>query len=235
MLKALLLAVCATAAVAAADRVDSSTGISFPQQARFSVSDEALELCGVGARVKAYIIKIYSVGFYAAAPAVVSASGGEFSSLCSASPCAAVLTFKMGIGAQKVAEALAGVAGVDPAVLSTFQALLVDGMGGYVYAGESLTLEWAGSKTTVGVRGNVVGSIDDQVLTAGLIDMYTGAKLGNKAVSPALRKDMALHVAEIAPGLAAAPASEAPEAEAEPEVAAEEPEAAAEAAAETEL
>ena len=45
------------------------------------------------------------------------------------------------MGAKKVAEALAGVSGVDKKVIADFQTMLVDGMGGNMKKGESMTIE----------------------------------------------------------------------------------------------
>mmetsp|Transcript_96620 Transcript_96620/g.275769 ORF Transcript_96620/g.275769 Transcript_96620/m.275769 type:complete len:151 (-) Transcript_96620:469-921(-) len=108
---------------------------------------------------------------------------------------AVVLTFAMGIGAGKVAEALSGVGGVAPDVITTFQKLLLDGMGGSMKKGESMTLEFGprGEVVLVTVRGKKVGEMKDKALHAGLKEMYLGAK----PVSQTLVRDMDVRVPQI--------------------------------------
>ena len=160
--------------------------MKFQSSSRFAVA-KSLELAGVGTRTKAGIVKVYSVGFYAATSALSSCKGKSSDCLKTAKgPKAALLTFTMGVDEEKVATALSGVSGVKTEIVEGFKALLVQGMGGKMQKGEQLTLEWDGPSVTVTVRGKYAGKIKDRALGDGLLDLY----LGKAAVSPTLKEDI---------------------------------------------
>lgn len=149
------------------------------------------------------MLTIYSMGFYAEQGTLLATGGGEECTKAlheAGGRMAVTLTFHMGVGAKKVAEALAGVTGVDKDVIKSFQAMLVDGMGGTMAKHESMTIEWTGrGSILVSVRGKPIGEVDDAKLASGLLDMY----IGGKTVSPSMVKDIAAHTVELVPTLAA--------------------------------
>lgn len=149
------------------------------------------------------MLTIYSVGFYAEQGTLLATGGGEGCAQAlqeAGGRMAVTLTFHMGVGAKKVAEALAGVKGVDKDVITSFQKQLVDGMGGTMAKHESMTIEWTGrGSILLSVRGTPIGEVDDANLASGLLDMY----IGGKSVSPSLVKDIAPHTTELVPTLAA--------------------------------
>uniref|UniRef100_A0A7S2CCW4 Chalcone isomerase domain-containing protein n=1 Tax=Florenciella parvula TaxID=236787 RepID=A0A7S2CCW4_9STRA len=182
-------------------RMDPGTGIEFPLSKSFDIGGGQLLLAGVGTRAKAAVVKIYGAGYYASEKVLKEAatkSGGKGVAkevIKGGGTQAVVLTFAMGIGAGKVAEALSGVGGVAPDVITTFQKLLLDGMGGSMKKGESMTLEFGprGEVVLVTVRGKKVGEMKDKALHAGLKEMYLGAK----PVSQTLVRDMDVRVPQI--------------------------------------
>jgi hypothetical protein len=88
---------------------DTATGIDFPTSQKFSVAKPALSLAGIGTRKKA-ILNIYSLGFFVS-DALQKQINKSSNTACqtiqeSAHPKAVQLTFAMGIGPEKIAEAI---------------------------------------------------------------------------------------------------------------------------------
>jgi hypothetical protein len=88
---------------------DTATGIDFPTSKKFSVAKPALSLAGIGTRKKA-ILNIYSLGFFVS-DALQKQINKSSNTACqtiqeSAHPKAVQLTFAMGIGPEKIAEAI---------------------------------------------------------------------------------------------------------------------------------
>lgn len=170
--------------------VDPATGIGFPPVQRFKVGKD-LSLLGVGVRKKA-VINVYAVGFYGhksvakavgekskkkALEAIISAKG----------PRAAQLTFAMGVGAAKMAEALSNIDGVAQESKDKFSEMILTGIGGKMKKGETMTLEWKGSDVVVvTARGSPIGEMKDKDLFKGLLNVY----LGPKSVSPSLKANI---------------------------------------------
>mmetsp|Transcript_916 Transcript_916/g.2117 ORF Transcript_916/g.2117 Transcript_916/m.2117 type:complete len:223 (-) Transcript_916:87-755(-) len=171
-------------------RVDSATGFAFPSSHKFKVGKD-LSLLGVGTRKKA-IINVYSVGFYGGkgvTKAIEDKSGKDASNavISSKGPRAALLTFAMGVGAEKMAEALTNIEGVKQSTKDAFGDMILNGIGGKLKKGESMTLEWKGSDTVIATaRGQVLGEMKDKDLFTGLLKVY----LGPKSVSPSLRANI---------------------------------------------
>ena len=181
-------------AISAEGFVDPATGIAF------SPSEGKLGLMGVGVRVKKLgpvAVKVYSVGFYtdtsAVSKAVNAKAGTEsfYGEIAGARAEKALhLKFARGVGTDKVADALASVAGVPAKALTQFGTLLRDAIGADgIRTGETITLRWpAGSASlSVDVRGKRAGVVKDASLPAGGFTMF----LGSGSVSPALRKSIA--------------------------------------------
>eukprot|EP00568_Trieres_chinensis_P005208 CAMPEP_0183303850 /NCGR_PEP_ID=MMETSP0160_2-20130417/9144_1 /TAXON_ID=2839 ORGANISM="Odontella Sinensis, Strain Grunow 1884" /NCGR_SAMPLE_ID=MMETSP0160_2 /ASSEMBLY_ACC=CAM_ASM_000250 /LENGTH=250 /DNA_ID=CAMNT_0025466813 /DNA_START=34 /DNA_END=786 /DNA_ORIENTATION=- len=180
-------------AVESDSRKEPETGIAFPFSESFEVGKN-LQLLGVGVRKKA-ILKVYSLGFYGNKPVVKALSGKSGDEACDAilSPNlkgarAVKLMFNMGVGTDKVAEAMAGVEGASEEVKGKFLTMLKKGMGqGKMSKGESMSFEWKGNNVVVvTVRGSKIGEIKDKGLHKGLLEIY----LGSKSVSPSLKKDL---------------------------------------------
>lgn len=88
---------------------DTSTGIDFITSKKFSVAKPALSLAGIGTRKKA-ILNVYSLGFYVSAQLQKQINKSSLS-VCrtiqdSSHPKAVELTFAMGVGPEKIAEAI---------------------------------------------------------------------------------------------------------------------------------
>jgi hypothetical protein len=183
------------------ERKDTNTKIPFPHKRVFSGVGE-LVLAGVGSRVKAYVVTVYSVGLYAEKSKVAAAGqDGKTAAktlLDGGGRLAVALTFYMGVGAKKVAEALAAVSGVEKEIIVHFQEMLIQGMAGSMNKNESMTIEWTGKDSiVVTVRGNKIGDITNAALAKGLLEMY----LGKQAVSPAMLKDIEVHAPMVATSL----------------------------------
>ena len=178
--------------VAPGTRIDAATGIEFSEKESFQVGKK-FSLLGVGTRKKT-VLNVYSLGLFAS-PAItkeIAKSEGK-SDTCqvlmkSTSPKAVELTMNMGIGPEKIAEAVSGLAGVDQKVRTKFHDMLIDGLGeGKLKKGESMTFEWKGADTImVTARGKPIGSMKDKKLAPGVFNLYVGPK----SVSPSLKKDL---------------------------------------------
>eukprot|EP00429_Kryptoperidinium_foliaceum_P069837 CAMPEP_0176060622 /NCGR_PEP_ID=MMETSP0120_2-20121206/30217_1 /TAXON_ID=160619 /ORGANISM="Kryptoperidinium foliaceum, Strain CCMP 1326" /LENGTH=219 /DNA_ID=CAMNT_0017394167 /DNA_START=100 /DNA_END=759 /DNA_ORIENTATION=+ len=168
-------------------RKDKATGISFEGM------EDKMELMGVGTRKKA-ILNIYSVGLY-----VAPKLRKQMDTLTGPARCQSVidskaskkvqLKFAMGIGPEKIAEAVSGLAGVDSQVRQDFQTMLIDGMGeGKMKKGETMSFEWKKGLETISVtaRGKPIGSMKNKALAQGVLDLYVGPK----SVSPSLLDDL---------------------------------------------
>ena len=177
-------------------RVDPTTGIAFDEKASFFHVHKNLQLRGVGTRKKA-ILNIYSMGMYVSPPLAkeldkVDTTTGN-ASICktildSKAPRAVQLHMNMGIGPEKIAEAVSGIEGVEEQVRKTFHDMLLEGMGeGKMKSGEVLTFEWKGNEEIfVTVRGSYIGSVKDAALAQGVLALYVGPK----SVSPSLRRNL---------------------------------------------
>ena len=173
-----------------ASRIEEATGISFAKKAKFHIGGLTnMSLAGVGVR-KLAIIPLYSLGLYVA-PSTAKALEKESNKckyiLQSTAPKVAQLTFAMGIGPEKIAEALSAV-NADEAVKKKFHDMILDGMkGGKMKSKEKMSLEWKGSDViSVSIRGKHIGQMKDKALANGVIELY----LGPKSVSPSLRRDL---------------------------------------------
>jgi len=174
----------------AGTRNDEATGIAFSEKASFHVAKD-LSLLGVGTRKKA-ILNIYSLGMYVSKP-IQKAISEKSPDVCqlildSKAPRAVLLSFAMGIGPEKIAEAVSQLAGVDDKVRSDFHDLVLNGMGdGKMKKSEVMTFEWKGADAiAVTVRGQYVGEMKDPALARGVLSLY----VGSKSVSPSLRRDL---------------------------------------------
>jgi len=173
-------------------RVDPTTGFDFPPSYKFPKAG-SLNILGVGTRKKA-IINVYSVGFYGnkqVAKAIEGKSGAAASKavISAKGPRAALLTFAIGVGAEKMAEALTNIEGVKQSTKDAFGSMIMDGVRGKLKKGEHFTLEWKGSDTVVAsARGKVLGEMKDKDLFVGLLNVY----LGPKTVSPSLRANIGI-------------------------------------------
>lgn len=182
-----------TRTAGAGKRIDPATGIEFSESQSFHISKN-LSLLGVGTRKKA-ILNVYSLGFFVSKPIQKQLVGQEGASICktilessSAGPKAVELIFSMGIGPEKIAEAISQLKTVDPQVLEEFQTMLIQGMGeGKMKKGESFTFEWKGSDAiTATARGKFIGQVKDKALATGVLGLYVGPD----SVSPSLRRDL---------------------------------------------
>ena len=184
----------ASTPLVAGTRKDPTTGIAFSEKSSFHVGKN-LNLLGIGTRKKA-IVNIYSVGVYVSNPIQrsISASNSKTKkSVCdtileSKSPKAVKLIFAMGVGPEKIAEAVSQLSGVKESVQKAFHDLVLNGMGdGKMKASEFLTFEWKGEDViAVTVRGKYVGEMKDVSLAKGVLALY----VGQKSVSPSLRNDL---------------------------------------------
>lgn len=182
-------------------RIDGATGIAFPSTQKFQVDKKRndMTLLGVGTRKKA-IINVYSVGLYGS-PSVVKAITGKgqgSDEVCTAvleakGTKAALLTFAMGVGGEKMADAISNIPGPEQSVKDAFHDMIVAGIGGKINKGESMTFEWKGSggggeMVEVTVRGTKIGETKDKTFARALLEVY----LGPKSVSPSLKKNMGI-------------------------------------------
>lgn len=183
-----------TTSTGAGVMVDKATGIEFPESQTFHVAKAPLTLLGVGTRKKA-ILNIYSLGFFVSPPITkkLGKDGSKGVAICDAikrntSPKAVQLTFAMGIGPEKIAEAVSQLDGVDKKIRDQFHDMLIGGMGGgKMQKAESMTFEWKGSDTiAASARGNYIGEVKDKALALGVLDLY----LGPKSVSPSLLQNL---------------------------------------------
>eukprot|EP00978_Attheya_sp_CCMP212_P036481 scaffold165777_cov32-Attheya_sp.AAC.1 len=174
-------------------RVDDATGFAFPLEQSFQVGKKMI-LLGVGTRKKA-ILNVYSVGFYGSKPVVKALNVDQSSALSSKCETivnakgakAAQLTFQMGLNAEKMAEALTNIDGVETSIKDAFGKMIMEGIGGKLKKGESMTLEWKFPNLIVATaRGKPIGEMKDKNLYQGLLNVY----LGPKSVSPSLKQDM---------------------------------------------
>mmetsp|Transcript_99122 Transcript_99122/g.284823 ORF Transcript_99122/g.284823 Transcript_99122/m.284823 type:complete len:226 (+) Transcript_99122:127-804(+) len=169
-------------------RTDKATGISFAATQDFTTG-KALTLVGVGTRKKA-ILNIYSLGVYVAKPLLQQFSTAERCTaiIHSKSPKAVQLTFAMGIGPEKIAEAVSGLKDVDPTVRQEFHDMLIQGLGGgKMLKGESMTFEWKGlDSISVTARGKKIGTMKHKDLAKGVLSLYVGPQ----SVSPSLLHDL---------------------------------------------
>lgn len=92
---------------------DTATGINFANSKTFAVNRGAMSLTGIGTRKKAFV-NIYSLGFYVSNPLqkqITKATASSSKTTCetiieSNQPKAVELTFAIGIGPEKIAEAI---------------------------------------------------------------------------------------------------------------------------------
>ena len=175
--------------------IDPNTGLAFEPTRDFHVSNR-MQVLGVGTRKKA-ILNIYSVGVYASKPIVKQWQSDKLphkgpkrcqtAILESKAPRAVVLKFSMGIGAEKIAEAVSGIPGVTSSTRREFQKMIVDGVGGKLQKNEEMTFEWKGlDRITVSARGKLVGTVKDKALAQGVLSLYVGPK----SVSQSLLTDL---------------------------------------------
>lgn len=167
-------------------RSDKATGIRFAETQDFSTAKK-MTLVGIGTRKKA-ILNIYSLGVYVSKPLLKEFPKGRCGAILdSKSPKAVQLTFAMGIGPEKIAEAVSGLKGVDPAILKEFHDMLVNGLGGQMRKGESMSFEWKGLDTiSVTARGIRLGTMKNKDLARGVLSLYVGPQ----SVAPSLLQDL---------------------------------------------
>ena len=175
-------------------RTDLATGIEFPTTKSFHVAPRsALQLVGVGTRKKA-VLNVYSVGLFVSSSLHKQLQEKSGKAVCDTimstkSPRTVQLTFAMAVGPEKIAEAVSQLDGVDKEVRKEFHDMLVNGMGdgGKLQKGEVMTFEWKGSDTIhATARGDYLGSVKDQALAKGVMELY----IGTKSVSPSLVGDL---------------------------------------------
>lgn len=192
-------------------RTDRATGVVFAATEIFAGAQprQPMNLLGVGTRKKA-ILNIYSVGFYVSKPlwkelttttttsknakTKIPAKGPKRCQAIvdSKAPKAVKLTFVMGIGPEKIAEAMSGLKGVSESVRAEFHDMIVKGLsggGGKMHKGESMSFEWAKGRLdtiTVTARGKSIGSMRNKELAQGVLSLYVGPK----SVSPSLLEDL---------------------------------------------
>jgi hypothetical protein len=174
-------------------RTDAATGIAFSNTKRFKkVARWPLHLIGVGTR-KLAILNIYSLGFFACDKIQKDIEKNNHNDACqiileSTSPKAIQLTFSMGVGPEKIAEAVSQLSAVKKDIRQEFHNMIVNGMGdGKMQKGESMTFEWKGVDTIiVTARGVLLGTMKDKALAQGVLALYVGPK----SVSPSLRHDL---------------------------------------------
>jgi len=175
---------------------DKATGIDF------SPNLDGLSLFGVGVRKKGPI-KIYSVGMYASAAVRenlsnlsktvdrVKALSVLRSSAKSTPPTTFLLKMNFGVGAQKIADALAD--SVAPRYsgstddVERLKSLIFDGVSssgdGSAKKGTTFQFDCGSSGLDVTVNGMNQGSVDSPELSKSFCDVY----LDDKAVSPKMR------------------------------------------------
>ena len=184
-------------------QIDQSTGLHFSIQQKFLpvLNKQKLTLLGVGTRKKA-ILNVYSVGFYGDDKVIKdmnnrnkqddSTSGDNIQQcqaiLSSKGAKAVILTFVMGVGAERMAEALSNIQGVPQSTKKSFGDMIITGIGeDKLKKGDNMTLEWkAPDRTFVTVRGNLIGEVKDKALYQGLLNVY----LGPNTVSPSLKQNI---------------------------------------------
>jgi hypothetical protein len=180
-------------------KIDEVTGIEFLETQSFKqVARSKLSLMGVGTRKKA-ILNIYSLGLFVS-PSFLEKDMAKIDAtikgddavcqalLASTSPKAVQLIFNMGIGPEKIAEAVSQLAGVDKKVKDEFHDMLLQGMGdGKMKKGETMSFEWKGADAiSATARGEYIGTVKDKKLAQGVFELYVGPK----SVSPSLRQNI---------------------------------------------
>lgn len=93
---------------------DTATGINFASSKKFQVDKGSMSLAGIGTRKKAFL-NIYSLGFFVSSPLqkqITKVAASSSKTVCdtileSNQPKAVELTFAIGIGPEKIAEAIA--------------------------------------------------------------------------------------------------------------------------------
>jgi hypothetical protein len=173
-------------------RTDAVTGIAFSNTKRFKkVARWPLHLVGIGTR-KLAILKIYSLGFFACDKIQKDIEKSDKNAcqiiLESTSPKAIQMTFAMGVGPERIAEAVSQLSAVKKNIRQEFHDMIVNGMGdGKIQKGESMTFEWKGADTIIATaRGVFLGAVKDKALAQGVLALYVGPK----SVSPSLRHDL---------------------------------------------
>jgi hypothetical protein len=175
--------------------IDPNTGLKFEPRRDFLISRK-MQLLGVGTRKKA-ILNIYSVGVYASKSIVTQWQSEKLPKngvkrcqtaiVESRAPRAVQLKFSMGVGAEKIAEAVSGIPGVSPKTRQEFQELIIKGIGGKLLKNEEMAFEWKGlDQITVSVRGKLIGTVKNKTLAQGVLSLY----VGQKSVSPSLLQDL---------------------------------------------
>mmetsp|Transcript_18907 Transcript_18907/g.46838 ORF Transcript_18907/g.46838 Transcript_18907/m.46838 type:complete len:217 (-) Transcript_18907:264-914(-) len=175
---------------------DTATGINFANSKTFAVNKGSMSLTGIGTRKKAFL-NIYSLGFFVSnqlQKQITKTATSSSKTTCetileSNQPKAVELTFAIGIGPEKIAEAIAQLANVEEEVKTEFHTMLLDGMGeGKMKKGESMTFEWKGKDTIMATaRGEPIGEMKDKALAEGVLQLYLDKK---KGVSPSLLQNM---------------------------------------------
>lgn len=178
---------------------DPNTGISFAAEEAFSIAKPRMTLLGVGTRKKA-ILNIYSLGLYGSKPVTKQFHLHDDTKQSKAAKCQAIqntknpraiqLKFHMGIGPEKIAEAVSGVKGVAKEVREEFHGMLLQGLkrnGGKLLKGESMTLEWKGLDVLqVTARGETLGTMKNRALAQAVLGLYVGPN----SVSPSLLSNL---------------------------------------------
>jgi hypothetical protein len=178
-------------------QVDETTGLAFAETMNFRVGKK-LTLQAVGTR-KLAILNIYSLGMYLSKPIIKSIEASKnknktkHTNICdtilqSKAPRAVQIQFAMGIGPERIAEAVSQLSGVAEPVRTKFHDLVLQGIqGGKMKPQEVMTFEWKGTDViVVTVRGQYVGEMKDRDLAMGVLELY----VGSKSVSPSLRKHL---------------------------------------------
>jgi hypothetical protein len=175
--------------------IDPNTGLKFEPTRDFLISRK-MQLLGVGTRKKA-ILNIYSVGVYASKSIVTQWQSEKLPKnglkrcqtaiVDSRSPRAVQLKFSMGVGAEKIVEAVSGIPGVSPKTRQEFEEMIIKGIGGKLLKNEEMAFEWKGlDQITVSVRGKLIGTVKNKTLARGVLSLY----VGQKSVSPSLLQDL---------------------------------------------
>ena len=92
------------------------------------------------------------------------------------------------MASKKIAEVLADVNTLDDAKLN-FVKMLMTGIGGKMFKGEIMTIEWKSDSNFIVLliaQGNIIREIKNELLYNGLLETY----LGCNSVSPSLRQDI---------------------------------------------
>jgi hypothetical protein len=181
-------------------RVDETTGLAFAETMNFRVGKK-LTLQAVGTR-KLAILNIYSLGIYLSKPITKIIAKNNNNNKSSNTPCDTILQskapravqiqFAMGIGPERIAEAVSQLSGVSESVRTQFHDLVLNGIQQQqgqkmMKAKEVMTFEWKGNDViVVTVRGQYVGEMKDRDLAMGVLELY----VGTKSVSPSLRKHL---------------------------------------------